>query len=98
MIDCALDFGSTEGTPEDWRLEVMEMTAGTTRGTIVGRRRAAPLVSLWLAIERSIDAAKLVSSFPVTHRQQFSPNGTPLCNVGDRLVDFSSFAVASKVN
>ena len=59
MMDCALDLGSWTGTFEDWRAEVREATAGRTRGTMLGRRRAAPSESLRLAIDRSIESVQL---------------------------------------
>lgn len=40
MMDCALALGS--GTLEAGREEVKVVTAGRARGTIDGRRRAAP--------------------------------------------------------
>jgi hypothetical protein len=42
MIDWALVLGSCEGTLELWRAVTRLETAGRARGTMLGRRRAAP--------------------------------------------------------
>ena len=43
LHDRATFTAMAEGTPEDWRVEVSEVMAGTTRGATEGRRRAAPV-------------------------------------------------------
>ena len=50
MIDWALVLGSGEGTLELLRAVTKVETAGRARGTMVGRRRAAPATALGSAL------------------------------------------------